>query len=459
VNTTDTYNSSEAKQKIQYETYALDFLLKKQVIIAGGQAYEYDGKHYVPVSKLKVNLRRWMKAQKIPQTNTLVDNVYPIIEAFATTDKVLPCWNTGAVERIIPFSNGLLRLKPFLESSTIDIIPHTPNYLSTWCIPGDFDKEAKCPRWLTFLGECLEGEADQVSLCQEWFGYVLSGDTNHQKYMAHIGARGSGKSTVARILQHMVGSGAVAFDLRRLAGRFGLGALQGKSLAVCGEVELTGCKERAEIIERLKSLTGNDTQQIERKGDNVFRSEAIPSRFHIISNTVPLLRDPSLALARRMLILWSPSSAAEADLGLEEKLVAELPGIGQWALAGCGRLHRMGRFTNTARMKGELGAIERDASPLIAFLRDRCQVHKSLDGGTLPDVEWVDGPNFKEQKDKIWAAATQWELETQTPLPEVPVWFWRDLRSVLPRISPDRRREKLPNGKLVDVIEGVRLKT
>lgn len=453
-----TYNSSDVKQKVQYEDYAVTFWGDQQIIISGGQAYQYDGRHYVPVHKLKVNLRKWMKSQRIPQSNALVDNIAPIVEAIASTDKALPCWNTGKIEHLVPFNNGLLRLKPFVESGEVELINHTPNYWSTWCIPCPFDPEAKCSTWLNFLAECLEGEEDQIRLCQEWFGYVLSGDTSHQKYMAHIGARGSGKSTVAQVLQRIVGSGSVAFDLRRLAGRFGLCALQGKSLAVCGEVELAGCKERAEIIERLKSITGNDTQQLERKGDNVYLTESLPSRFHIISNSVPVLRDPTLALARRMLILWSPSSAANADLNLEAKLIAELPGIARWALDGCSRLYRTGRFTGTDRMKAEVKAIERDASPLIAFVRDRCQVHKSLDGGTLPDVEWVEGPLFETTKHVIWDAALEWEKASQIALPDAPVWFWRDLRSVLPRMSADRTKRRVA-GKEVDFVQGLRLKT
>lgn len=453
---TKTDEKVEAKQKIRYETYALGYLQDHNTIISKGQPYEYHDTHYVKVDKLKVNLRKWMKRQNIPQSNSLVDNVAPIVEAVAVVAHDLPCWQNGRLETLVPFKNGLLRLDLFLAGEQCELLEHTPNYQSTWCIPTDYETDGECPKWLTFLSECLEGEEDQIALCQEWFGYILSGDTSRQKYMAHVGAKGSGKSTVARILERLVGDGSTGFNLRQLAGRFGLTAIQGRSLAICGEVELQGCKERSEIIERLKSITGNDKQQIERKGDNEYPSIYLPTRFHIISNTMPLLRDPSLALARRMLVLWSPSSAKNADDDLEAKLTEELPGIVRWSLEGCRRLKRQGRFTATKRMDSELAAIERDASPLIAFLRDRCEVHRSLDGGTLSGVKWYDGQLCYTTKQAVWEAALIWETDTQIELPKQPSWFWRDLRACLPRMGADRVRQRVDN-KLTEVLIGIKL--
>ena len=372
------YSSDEASEKGEkkvekskttcYEKTAIAYLNDRTTLISKGQAYQYTGTHYAPVDKLKINLRKWMSLTGVLQDNKLVDNVAPIVEAYATTDYDLPCWLDGRKERIIPFTNGLYRL------NGDELAQHTLKYQSSWCIPCEYDTTAKCPMWLDMVAESLNGEMDQVALSQEWFGYSLSGDTSRQVYMTHVGARGSGKSTIANILMKLMGDGATAFNMRQLAGRFGLTGLQGKSLAVCGEVELTGCKERAEIIERLKSITGNDTQKIERKGDNFYPSVVLPVRFHLISNSMPVLRDPTLALARRMLILWSPSAAKSPDAALETKFLTELPGIVQWGLEGYRRLEANGRFTQTSRMKSEIEAIEREASPFIGFVRDCCEL-------------------------------------------------------------------------------------
>jgi hypothetical protein len=66
---------------------------------------------------------------------------------------------------------------------------------------------------------------------------------------------------------------------------------------------------------------------------------------HLRANQPPAMADPSGALARRMIVLKTGRSwAGKEDMTLTQKLVAELPGILQWAIGGWRRLHQRGHF-------------------------------------------------------------------------------------------------------------------
>lgn len=436
-------------EKTSFEDYALGYLIDHPVVVVGGVAYRHAGTHYQVVEDLETDVRRWFKRNKVSQNNRLVGNVVPIIRAVATAGYRLGHWVDGRADRLVPFANGLLRL------GTGDLVPHSPDWLGTWCLPCDHDPAAGCPAWEGFLAECLNGEADQVALLQEWFGYVLSGDTHRQRYMTHVGAAGSGKSTVAKVLSVLVGSGGSAFNIRQLANRFGPAGLMGKTLAVCGEVELQGCKERAAIMETLKTITGQDAVQIERKGDNTFYSLALPTRFHIVANSMPALRDPTLALTRRMLLLFSDKKAAAEDEGLLGRLMGEMAGVVQWALRGYARLQEKG-WTTPARMRAEIDRIRRDASPAVAYLTDRCRVARPLDPGTVPGLEVVDEPVWTA-KEVLWADAQRWAADAGAEVTQG--WFFKDLRAVLPRLpDPATSRRRTPKGERFYTVEGVALK-
>ena len=92
------------------------------------------------------------------------------------------------------------------------------------------------------------------------------------------------------------------------------------------------------VAERLLAISGEDTLTIDRK----YREPAtlqLPTRIVVLSNELPRLADASGALASRFVTLVSSRSFyGKEDTGLTEKLLAELPGILNWALDGAERL-------------------------------------------------------------------------------------------------------------------------
>src|SRR5438477_1103215 len=91
----------------------------------------------------------------------------------------------------------------------------------------------------------------------------------------------------------------------------------------------------------------------------------LPTRFVIASNTLPRLLDASGALAHRFLFVpFEISFVGREDIYLEEKLLAELPGIANWALAGLNRLRTSnGLFTLGEGHKRLAAQYTADTSP------------------------------------------------------------------------------------------------
>jgi putative DNA primase/helicase len=113
------------------------------------------------------------------------------------------------------------------------------------------------------------------------------------------------------------------------------------------------------------------------------------------------------------------------DPALTARLLTELPGILNWSLHGYRRLRQRGYFIQPASAREAIEDLEVLASPIKAFLNDRCHVKAGL---TVP-VEllyqswkvWCDGVGRKEAGTK------------QT--------FGRDLKAAVPGLRTTQPRD------------------
>ncbi len=240
-------------------------------------------------------------------------------------------------------------------------------------VPFTYQTDAAEPtEWLDFLASVWPDDPDSVALLQEYVGYVLSGRTDMQKMLLLIGPTRSGKGTIARMLTELIGRGHVAGPtLASLGTNFGLSPLIGKPLAIISDARL-GDTPSHTVVERLLSITGEDMLTVDRKFREPW-SGKLPARFVILSNELPKFKDSSGAIANRLLILqMTESFLGREDRTLDERLRAELPGILTWALEGLDRLVRNGRFTVPGSSEDAAHLMMDLASPVSAFVRDRC---------------------------------------------------------------------------------------
>lgn len=294
----------------------------------------------------------------------------------ATTS--LPSWlderaGNPDPREVLPCRSTLLHLP------TMQALSPTPRFFCVNALDYDHDPRAPEPaQWQRFLSELFEDDLQAWDLLQEWFGYCLTGDTTQQKMMLIVGPRRGGKGTIARVLTRLVGASNVCGPTTSsLAGPFGLQPLIGKSLAIVSDARFSG-KDVQTVIERLLCISGEDTLTVDRKHKTSVTMK-LPTRFVFLTNELPRLVDVSGALAGRFMMLrLTESFYGREDRSLTDKLLAELPGILNWAIAGWRQLRERGHFVQPASVEDALRDMEDLSSPVGAFVRDRCDVGAGL---------------------------------------------------------------------------------
>ncbi|MDN5929511.1 MAG: phage/plasmid primase, P4 family [Pseudonocardia sp.] len=292
------------------------------------------------------------------------------------TEVEAPVWlhNGEPGAGYVPCANGLV------DVNTRKLHPTTPRYFGTSSVPFDYDPDAGEPaEWLGFLRTLWPAhedgtDADEILALQEWFGYVLSGRMDLQKILLVVGPPRSGKSTIARVLQGLMGKANVAHPtLASMATNFGLAPLLGRPLAIVGDARLQSQGQET-VVERLLSISGEDSLTVDRKNRDAWHGR-IPSRIVIISNELPRFGDASGAIAARFVVLTLQESfLGREDVDLGDRLNAELAAILKWGLDGMTRLNARKRFTEPAASVEAVQALADLVSPISAFLREVCVV-------------------------------------------------------------------------------------
>lgn len=273
----------------------------------------------------------------------------------------------------VAFSNGVLNL------ATMELLPHTPARFNLHSSPFEYDADAVAPTWLAFLDQVLEADDKRIALLGEWFGYVLCGGTELQKIFSMFGPKRCGKGTVLRVIIALLGQRYVASPatLDSLAGPFGQQKFIGTRLATFSDVQWVG-NHLSEAVGILLAISGEDHQDVAQKNRTEWKGK-LQTRFMFAGNDRPKFSNTSGALAGRMEHLqFRISFYGREDHTLTDRLMRELPGIFNWALEGWRRLQaQRGKFTQTELGMKAAEDVERNASPVSAFVKDECAIEPS----------------------------------------------------------------------------------
>jgi P4 family phage/plasmid primase-like protien len=233
---------------------------------------------------------------------------------------------------LLTCANGVLNLR------TGQLSEPTRDHLLTRAIPTAYNPDAECPLFLTFLDRIFSGNATLIAYIQRLMGYCLTGSTGAQCMFVLYGSGANGKSVLLNTIRALLGDYArnaapetfiqqqqdrIRSDLARLAG-----------CRVVSTVELDEGRRLSEAL--VKQMTGGDVITARFLNKNEF--EFTP-RFKVLmaTNHKPIIRGTDYAIWRRIRLIPFAVTIPEAerDPQLSDRLVAELPGILAWALAGC----------------------------------------------------------------------------------------------------------------------------
>lgn len=278
----------------------------------------------------------------------------------------------------IALQNGILDIDKLLALDPSCLIPHTPEWFSPICLPYDFDPAAQCPIWSNFMTKNLEDDPERIYLMQEWAGYLLTPDTDQQKFVVFEGEGSNGKSVFCSAIRAMLGHENVSsVGLEFFGERFHLGTTLGKLANI-----VTDCGELDKVAEGyLKQYTSGDSMFFDRKGISGF--SAVPTaRVMLATNNRPRFTDRSNGLWRRMILVpWRVQIQEEEKVkGMDKDWwwikSGELPGIFRWALGGLKRLRQQKRFTESELCNTALEDYRIESNPAREFLTDNCEANE-----------------------------------------------------------------------------------
>ena len=379
--------------------------------------------------------------QAFNPTRRKIDDLIDALKAVVMLDSAAeaPCWIDGtatlAAEEIVSVANGLLHVP------TRAVLPHAPGFFNHHSLPFPYEPECGPPvRWLKFLDELWGDDQPSIDTLQEAFGYILGGDTSQQKMFLLDGPKRAGKGTIVRVLTGLVGAHNVAAPtLASLSTNFGLSPLIDKPLALISDARLSGRSDSSVVVERLLSISGEDSLTIDRKYKEPWTGR-LPTRLVLLTNELPRLSDASGALASRFIVfVLTRSFYGRENARLTDELLSEAPAIFNWALDGLDRLNKRGHFVSPESGRNTIQQLQDLSSPLSAFLRDAC----------------IMGSEHRVAVDRLWAAWKAW-CENEGRAPGSKALFGRDLHAAAPTIKKTRPSG---DGKRTSFYEGIALQS
>lgn len=276
---------------------------------------------------------------------------------------------------VVNVRNGLLDLE------TLEIKPHTPDYLSTAQINVAYNKNAKAPRIQKFLNEVAQ--SGDIVLIEEIIGWLLWPDYNVHKALMLIGCGRNGKGTLLRLITAFLGKKSISnVTLQDLvADRFAKVDLYGKLANIGGDLPSKDLSDTAAF----RNLTGGDDNRAQEKYRPAFnfRNKA---KMMFSANVLPKSPDDTYAFYSRWILLefsriFDPQKGTgDPDLDAKLQTDEELSGLLNIALAGLKRLRANSwKFSYDKSVEGVEQMYKRNANPVYAFLLDECEPGDATD--------------------------------------------------------------------------------
>lgn len=240
----------------------------------------------------------------------------------------------------------------------------------------EFDENAKCPVWLTFLNQIFKGDKDLIDYMQRLIGYSLTGDISEQGMYFLVGGGSNGKSTFVNTIKKIVGDYGTQTNSETFIKRKNDGANNDIArLAGSRFVSAVESEEGEKLQESLvKTITGGEPITARFLRQEYF--EFIPEfKVFFTTNHKPVIGGVDDGIWRRVKIIPFTLSLKphERDKKLKEKLSMEMPGILNWAVEGCLKWQQSG-LKEPKVVVDATGQYKEDMDILAPFLNEVCYI-------------------------------------------------------------------------------------
>lgn len=276
-----------------------------------------------------------------------------------------PKWWVETTARKINFNNGVL------DIDTMALTPHSKDLGFRYVLSFDYDPSATCPTFDTFMRQvtCEDRELEQILL--EFMGYSLSNDRCWlERALLLLGEGSNGKSTFINVLKGVAGEGNYTplsiGDLRNEGNRQ---MLDGKLFNIAEETPDRALTDSS-VFKNL--VTGGETQvrQIYKKPYSI-RNKA---KLIFACNDLPRSADTSKGFYRRFLIVPFNAEFSQdkgnRDPFMEEKLLGDLPGVFNRAIAAYKQIKKSRAFTESETVAEALENYQLESDSAHAWIKE-----------------------------------------------------------------------------------------
>ena len=326
---TDSVKNGLSYKKNDYEYNGGLFVANHPVVNVNQNYYYFNGVSYQGITPhlLDSMVQLSMAGDNIPLSQ--VNNVLTYVKR--TTSK----GDFNHDKTRIAFNNGVMDMYGW-ENDDIDktLLVSSPNYRILGSCNVNYDPDAECPEFKKFLRSQWGNDTECIELLISAMFYMcFTRSYRFQKFLMMCGASRSGKGILLEICYNLVGEDNYAStSLSALANAHGLAQLVDKKIAVIPDAKDASRNELNKSTESILTITGNDIVAINQKNRDEFKTR-LDARMIMACNGPPLMAEASRAILNRMLVLpFHKSFAGKEDLGLRDKLLAEIPGIINYVL-------------------------------------------------------------------------------------------------------------------------------
>lgn len=217
--------------------------------------------------------------------------------------------------------------------------PHRREDMITQVAGVEYLPDALAPRWRQFISEIMKGDQDKADFLQKYAGYAASGDTSESKFPISHGSGANGKSVFNSVLLHVMGdygmqaSSGLVMMKKQDPGSPNPELVQtrGKRLIIISETS-DGKYLDEEFV---KAATGNDIIRTRDLYGKPFGFRPV-AKFNLATNHKPMIKGTDDGIWRRLILVpfEEKFEGDRRDPYLEEKLIAEAPGILNWIIEG-----------------------------------------------------------------------------------------------------------------------------
>lgn len=286
--------------------------------------------------------------------------------------------------------NGVVNLKD------ASLLAPAPDMRITRQVAAEYHDHAACPRWLNFLDQVFDGDADTIGFIQRAAGYTLTGTTTEEVLFICYGGGANGKSVFANVLSTILADyGQMAPPSLLTLRRDGDASPRNDVARLCGArlVQINELNQGDQLNEQVvKMLAGREMLSARFLHKEYFDFWPTTKPW-LRTNHRPVITGEDDGIWRRIMLIPFKRKFPEGarDPWLETRLLEERDGILAWMVRGCLEWQRSGLKPSPLVRKES--AIYRKESDLLG---------EFLDEKTEPD------PNERIEQATAYSLWRQW---------------------------------------------------